>query len=132
MKYMLDTNICIYIIKKHPIHVLNHLKKQNISDICLSSITLAELEYGVQKSERKVQNGLALAEFLSPIEIMPFDEVAAIEFGKIRSNLEKKGKLIGEYDLMIAAHAIALDLILVTNNIKEFKRVTDLKIENWI
>ena len=132
MKYMLDTNICIYIIKKHPIHVLNHLKKQNISDICLSSITLAELEYGVQKSEWKVQNGLALAEFLSPIEIMPFDEVAAIEFGKIRSNLEKKGKLIGEYDLMIAAHAIALDLILVTNNIKEFKRVTDLKIENWI
>jgi tRNA(fMet)-specific endonuclease VapC len=132
MKYILDTNICIYIIKKHPIHVLNRLQKEDISDICLSSITLAELEYGVQKSERKAQNSLALAEFLSPIEIVPFDEKAAIEFGKIRALLEKKGSLIGEYDLMIAAHAIALNLILVTNNSREFKRVPDLEIENWI
>lgn len=132
MKYILDMNICIYIIKKHPIHVLNRLQKEDISDICLSSITLAELEYGVQKSERIAQNSLALAEFLSPIEIVPFDENAAMEFGKIRAVLERKGRLIGEYDLMIAAHAIALDLILVTNNSREFKRVSDLKIENWI
>ena len=132
MKYMLDTNICIYIIKKHPIHVLNNLTKKNISDICLSSITLDELEYGVQKSERKAQNSLALTEFLAPIEIMPFDENAAIEFGKVRAYLEKKGTLIGEYDLMIAAHALALDLTLVTNNSKEFKRVPGLKIENWV
>ena len=123
MKYMLDTNICIYLIKKHPVHVLNTIKKQNISDICLSSVTLAELEYGVQKSERKIQNSLALAEFLSPVEIMPFDEKAAIEFGKIRAALEIKGNLIGEYDLMIAAHALSLDLILVTNNTREFRRV---------
>jgi tRNA(fMet)-specific endonuclease VapC len=132
MQYMLDTNICIYIIKKHPIHVLNNLKKRNISDICLSSITLAELEYGVQKSERKNQNSIALAEFLAPLEIMPFDESAAIEFGKIRALLEKNGTLIGEYDLMIAAHALALDLILVTNNANEFKRVPALKIDNWV
>jgi tRNA(fMet)-specific endonuclease VapC len=132
MKYMLDTNICIYIIKKHPIHVLNNLKKRNISDVCLSTITLAELEYGVQKSEHKAQNSLALAEFLAPIEIMFFDENAAIEFGKIRAFLEKKGTLIGEYDLMIVAHALLLDLILVTNNSKEFKRVPGLTIENWI
>lgn len=132
MHYMLDTNICIYIIKKHPVHVLNNLKKRNISDICLSSITLAELEYGVQKSERKSQNSIALAEFLAPLEIMPFDESAAIEFGKIRALLEKNGTLIGEYDLMIAAHALALDLTLVTNNAHEFKRVPDLRIDNWV
>lgn len=132
MRYMLDTNICIYIIKKHPVHVLNNLKKRDISDICLSSITLAELEYGVQKSERTSQNSIALAEFLAPLEIMPFDESAAIEFGKIRALLEKNGTLIGEYDLMIAAHARALDVTLVTNNAKEFKRVPDLRIENWV
>lgn len=132
MKYMLDTNICIYLIKKHPVNVLNTIKKQNISDICLSSVTLAELEYGVQKSGRKIQNGLALAEFLSPVEIMPFDERAAIEFGKIRAALEIKGNLIGEYDLMIAAHARSLDLILVTNNTREFRRVPQLRTENWI
>ena len=132
MKYMLDTNMCIYIIKKHPVHVLNTIKRLNISDICISSVTLAELEYGVQKSERKAQNSLALAEFLSPVEIMAFDEKAAIEFGKIRAALERKGKLIGEYDLMIAAHALSLGLILVTNNIKEFTRVPHIRIENWI
>jgi tRNA(fMet)-specific endonuclease VapC len=132
MKYMLDTNICIYIIKKHPIHALNTLKKKSISDVCLSSITLAELEYGVQKSERKAQNSLALAEFLAPIEVMPFDEKAALELGKIRAFLEKKGTPIGEYDLMIAAHALSLDLIIVTNNSKEFKRVPNLSIENWV
>ena len=132
MKYMLDTNICIYIIKKHPIQVLTKLKKKSISDVCISSITLAELEYGVQKSERTAQNALALAEFLAPLEIVPFDEAAAIEFGKIRSYLEKKGLKIGEYDTMIAAHARALGSILVSNNIKEFERVPELKIENWV
>lgn len=129
---MLDTNICIYIIKKHPIHVLNNLKKKDISDVCLSSITLAELEYGVQKSERKDQNSIALAEFSAPIEIMPFDESAAIEFGKVRALLEKNGALIGEYDLMIAAHALSLNVTLITNNAKEFKRVPALKIDNWV
>jgi tRNA(fMet)-specific endonuclease VapC len=132
MKYMLDTNSCIYIIKKHPIQVLSHLKKKNISDVCISAITLAELQYGVQKSERKAQNSLALSEFLAPIEILPFDDASAIEFGKIRAVLEKKGARIGEYDLMIAAHAISLDLILVTNNSKEFKGVSNLNIENWV
>jgi tRNA(fMet)-specific endonuclease VapC len=132
MKYVLDTNICIYIIKKRPLHVLNTLKQKDISDVCISSITLAELEYGVQKSERKVQNSLALAEFLAPLEVMPFDEKAAIEFGKIRAFLEKKGTPIGEYDLMIAAHARSLDFIVVTNNAKEFKRVPQLRVENWV
>lgn len=131
MNYMLDTNICIYIIKKQPIHVLNSLKEKSISDICISSITLAELEYGVQKSGRKEQNTIALTKFLAPIDIIPFDESAAFEFGKIRAFLEKKGTLIGEYDLLIAAHCFALDLILVTNNLKEFQRIPELKIETW-
>ena len=132
MKYMLDTNICIYIIKKHPVQVLAKLKKKNISDVCISSITLGELEYGVEKSERAGQNALALAKFLAPIEIMPFDEAAAIEFGKIRCYLEKKGQKIGEYDTMIAAHAVSLNAIIVTNNVKEFERVHGLRIENWV
>jgi tRNA(fMet)-specific endonuclease VapC len=131
MLYMLDTNICIYIIKKRPVHVISRLKKHHVSDICISSITLAELAYGVQKSERVAQNNLALAEFLAPIDIKPFSEVAAVEFGKIRAFLEKKGTLIGEYDLLIAAHARSIGATLVTNNTREFKRVPELKIENW-
>jgi tRNA(fMet)-specific endonuclease VapC len=129
---MLDTNICIYIIKNHPVLVLNTLKKKSISDICISSITLAELEYGVQKSERKEQNTLALTEFLAPIDIIPYDENAAFEFGKIRAFLEKKSTLIGEYDTLITAHCLSLDLILATNNLKEFQRVPELKVENWV
>ena len=132
MKYMLDTNICIYIIKKRPVHVLSHLKKQNIEDVCISSVTLAELEYGVQKSQRIEQNSIALAEFVVPLDIVSFDENAALHLGKIRAFLEKKGTPIGEYDTMIAAHALALQVTLVTNNTKEFKRVPKLSIENWI
>jgi tRNA(fMet)-specific endonuclease VapC len=132
MLYMLDTNICIYIIKKRPVHVITLLKKHIIADICISSITLAELAYGVQKSERAVQNSIALAEFLAPIDIKPFSEAAAIEFGKIRAHLEKEGTLIGEYDLLIAAHARSIGATLVTNNTREFKRVPGLKIENWV
>jgi tRNA(fMet)-specific endonuclease VapC len=131
MKYMLDTNICIYIIKKQPAHVLNTLRKKSISDICISSITLVELEYGVQKSGRKEQNTIALAEFLAPLDIISFDENAALESGKIRTFLEMKGNLIGGYDLLIGAHCITLDLILVTNNLKEFQRIPELKVENW-
>ncbi len=100
------------------------MKKQNISDVCLSIITLAELEYGIEKSHKQTQNRLALSEFSVPLEIIPFDEPAAYEFGKIRVFLEKRGTLIGEYDLMIAAHALSLNLTLVTNNLKEFQRVS--------
>lgn len=132
MKYMLDTNICIYIIKKRPVQVLQTLQTKNIGDIYISSITLAELEYGVEKSVQKVKNQLALAEFLAPIEVINFNDTAAKKFGEIRAFLESKGKVIGPFDLQIAAHALSEGLILVTNNVKEFKRVPDLKIENWI
>ena len=132
MKYMLDTNICIYIIKKKPIQVIQVLQKKKIGDICISTITLAELEYGVEKSLNKVKNQLALTEFLAPIEIINFNDKAARHFGAIRAHLESIGKVIGPFDLQIAAHALSEDLILVTNNTKEFERVPNLKIENWL
>lgn len=131
MKYLLDTNICIYIIKKKPHKVILHLKKLEMFDVCISVITLSELEYGVQKSKQPTQNKIALTEFLAPIKIIAFDERAAYYYGNIRAELERTGKVIGAMDLLIGAHAISLNLPLVTNNEKEFKRIEGLKIENW-
>lgn len=132
MKYMLDTNICIYIIKKHPENVLKKLIRLDLGDVCISSITLAEMEYGVHKSHHQQKNKIALSEFISPLEIMPFEENAASHYGHIRAYLEKKGTPIGSLDLMIAAHAQCLNSILVTNNTKEFSRIPKLKIEDWV
>ncbi len=132
MKYMLDTNICIYIIKKQPESVLKKFKSFNVGDICISSVTLAELMYGVEKSHHPQKNKNALEEFILPLEIVPFDDMAAYHYGHIRAYLEKKGKSIGPLDLMIAAHAECLNSILVTNNKKEFSRIPKLNIENWI
>jgi tRNA(fMet)-specific endonuclease VapC len=132
MKYMLDTNMCIYIIKKHPANVLKKLMALDVNDICISSITVAELMYGVQKSQYQQKNQAALQEFISPFEIMSFDSEVAVHYGEIRAYLEKNGIPIGSLDMMIAAHAQCLDVILVTNNNKEFDRVPNLKIENWV
>jgi tRNA(fMet)-specific endonuclease VapC len=132
IQYLLDTNICIYIIKRKPIQVINKLQSLNISEVGISSITLSELEYGVAKSSRPDQNKVALAEFLSPVEILPYDDNAAEEYGKVRSTLESMGTPIGSLDMLIAAHSLALDCILVTNNEKEFLRVPDLHVENWV
>lgn len=131
MKYMLDTNICIYIIKEKPKKVLDKFQTCNIGDICISMVTFTELQYGVEKSQYKDKNQTALTGFLGPIEILPFEQNAAIKHGSIRADLENQGRIIGAYDLMIGAHAIAENLILVTNNTKEFKRITDLSLENW-
>ena len=131
MKYMLDTNICIYIIKAKPKKVLDKFQTLGMGDVCISSITLAELQYGVEKSKYKERNKLALAAFLSSIEILPFSDNAAAEYGKIRANLEKQGNIIGAYDLMIGAHALSENITLVTNNTREFKRIENLSLENW-
>ena len=131
MKYMLDTNICIYIIKEKPKKVINKFQTLDIGDVCISTITLAELEYGVEKSNYSERNRLALSGFLASIEILPFSEKAATEYGKIRANLERQGKAIGAYDLMIGAHALSEKLTLITNNMKEFKRIFSLSLENW-
>ena len=131
MRYMLDTNICIYIIKHKPEKVFRELKKHNPSEVCISSVTYAELIHGVEKSAAVEKNRLALSLLLANIEILNFDVNAANCYGKIRANLEKKGTPIGPLDMMIAGHAQSLDYTVVTNNVKEFSRVTDLNIINW-
>jgi tRNA(fMet)-specific endonuclease VapC len=131
MEYLLDTNICIYIIKKKPIGVFEKFKSLSIGSIGISSITLAELQYGIMKSSSPEKNQEALDKFITPLEIIDFDYNATIEYGKIRADLEQKGTSIGPLDTLIAAHAKSLDLILVTNNEKEFERILELKLENW-
>ena len=129
--YMLDTNICIYIIKERPEQVIERLRHTRISDVGVSTITLSELEYGAAKSSRREQNKLAILEFLAPLEILPYDDMVAREYGKTRAYLEKQGTPIGSMDMLIAAHALSLNCILVTNNESEFRRIPALKIENW-
>ena len=131
MKYMLDTNICIYLIKKNP-SVLKKLYSLRPEDICISSVTFAELAYGVEKSSEKKRNALALAMLLSGIEVLDFDSAAAGAYGKVRAALEKSGTPIGPLDTMIAAHGLSLGLTVVTNNLREFGRVEGLKVENWV
>ncbi len=130
--YLLDTNICIYIIKKKPVDVLKTLKTKSKKDIYVSSITIAELEYGVAKSHFPEKNKIALIEFLSIFNILPFDDTDAVEFGMIKTDLEKKGKIIGPMDLLIAGQAKSKKLILVTDNLKEFVRVDGLMFEIWV
>lgn len=131
MRYMLDTNICIYVIKHKPEKVFQKLQEVDPSDVCISSVTYAELVHGVEKSAAVDKNRLALSILLANIEILDFDVNAAEGYGKIRADLEKNGTPIGPLDMMIAGHAKSLDYTVVTNNVKEFKRVSGLKIENW-
>ena len=132
MRYLLDTNICIYIIKNHPPQVIHRLRSCGIGDAAVSSITLAELEYGAAKSSRPEQNREALLVFASPLEILPFDDHAALHYGDIRACLEHLGQSIGAMDMLIAAHARSIPLTLVTNNAREFERVPHLLVENWV
>lgn len=132
MKYLLDTNICIYIIKKKPESVLKIFEKLKAGTVAVSSITLSELCYGVAKSSKPDKNMIALQEFITPLEILDFTSQDALVYGKVRNLLEKKGSPIGAMDLLIASIAKSQDLILVTNNTKEFSRITDLTIENWV
>lgn len=131
MKYMLDTNICIYAIKQKPEEVFLRLQEVNPSDVCISAVTYAELAHGVEKSAAADRNRVALALLLANIEILSFDMDAAGEYGRLRADLEKKGTPIGPLDMMIAGHARSVDCTLVTNNTREFSRVDGLKIENW-
>lgn len=132
MKYMLDTNMIVYIRNQRPETVLRQFSRYQPEDLCISAITMAELEYGVFRSSKPDQNRQALLLLLSRIQILPFDALAAREYGRIRQDLTEKGTLIGANDLLIAAHACSLGLILITNNTREFGRVEGLKIENWV
>lgn len=132
MRYMLDTNICIYAIKHKPEKVFQRLQEIDPDDVCVSSVTYAELVHGVEKSAAVEKNRLALSMLLANIEILNFDVDAANCYGKIRADLEKKGTPIGSLDMMIAGHAMSMGYTVVTNNVKEFSGIPDLKIENWV
>ena len=131
MRYMLDTNICIYVIKHKPEKVFRKLQTIHPEDVCISSVTYAELVHGVEKSIAVEKNRLALSILLANMEILDFDVDAADCYGKIRAGLEKNGTPIGPLDMMIAGHAQSLGYTVVTNNVKEFSRVADLKMEDW-
>ena len=132
MKFLLDTNICIYIIKQKPPKVLQRFNTYQVGDIGVSSITVAELEFGVQKSQFPEQNQQALTQFLLPLTIADFDRAAAIIYGDIRAKLEQQGTPIGSLDTLIVAHALSLQVTLVTNNVREFSRVSKLQLANWV
>ena len=131
MIYMLDTNICIYVMKNRPEKVLRRLKEELDSGVCISSITLAELEYGMKHSSNPAKNEQALLRFLVPFSVLPFGPAAASEYGEIRAYLQGQGTPIGPLDMLIAGHARAESMTLVTNNVREFERVPGLKLENW-
>ena len=133
MKYLLDTNICIYIINEKPEKVLKKIEQYPVHEFGISSITHAELQYGVNKSKNKNTNQDALDEFLLPLTILPFHGKRLVAcYGEIRVLLESKGRTIGPLDMLIAAHALSLDLKIISNNIKKFERIPNLKCENWI
>ena len=130
MKYMLDTNICIYAIKNDS-QVLAKLSQHINEGLYISAVVKAEIEYGIHKSANYEKNRMAFERFLKNISVLPFDESAAKEYGEIRAQLEQLGKPIGGNDLFIAAHCRTLNYVLVSHNLKEFSRVKNLKIEDW-
>ncbi|WP_319523950.1 type II toxin-antitoxin system VapC family toxin [uncultured Desulfosarcina sp.] len=132
MRYLIDTNICIYIMNNHPPEIIQKCREIGVGNIGISSITTSELQYGANKSKQVKKNLKRLEEFLNPFAIIPYDEMAFLAYGVIRADLEMKGNIIGPLDMLIAAHALSQNLILVTNNFKEFKRVKALKVENWV
>ncbi len=132
MTYMLDTNICIYVMRKKPEKVLQRFRDELDDGICISSITLAELEYGMKHSSDPVKNEQALLRFLVPLSVLPFGTAAASEYGEIRAYLQSLGTPIGPLDMLIASHARSEGMILVTNNVREFERVPNLELENWV
>lgn len=130
--YMLDTNTCIYVIKKRPPEVLHRFEAVANEQICISVVTQAELQYGVERSAKIAHNQRILDEFVARLSVWPWDQDAVSHYGRIRRHLEQKGTPIGNMDLLIAAHGLSKGCTLVTNNIKEFKRVPGLKTANWI
>jgi len=132
MRYLLDTNICIYLIKRRPSEVLERFSQHSPQDVAISTITLFELQYGIEKSQYRKRSESALAKFLLPLNLIDLDRSSAIEAAAIRAQLEKKGMPIGPYDLLIAGLALSQGMILVTNNTQEFERIVGLHLENWV
>ena len=131
-QYLLDTNICIYIAKRHPPEVLNRFESLQVGDVAMSIITYGELLFGAEKSQSSKRALANLHRFAELVPVLPLPQSAAIHYGTIRATLEKAGTPIGANDLWIAAHALAENIVLVSNNLREFKRVPELKLENWV
>jgi tRNA(fMet)-specific endonuclease VapC len=131
MNYLLDTNICIHIIRQKPPEILGRFRQHAIGDIGISSITVAELQYGVEKSQRPAGNRDALSQFLIPLAILDFDYLSAVAYGRIRADLEAQGLPVGSLDLLLAAQAVSIGSTLVTNNMREWSRVPELRVEDW-
>jgi len=132
MKYMLDTNICIFVIRHQKKSVIEKITQHAPADIVISSITVSELEYGCEKSAAPQKNRIALMEFLSPFDVALFGSAAAHRYGMLRAQLERDGKPTGAMDMLIAAHCLAIDATLVTNNTRDFKHINDLSLTDWI
>lgn len=128
--YLLDTNICIYIINQKPSQVIQKFRQFNVKDIKISTLTACELAFGVEKSG-SIKNKIALEKFLQPFDILAFDSDCIWHYAKLRHHLQRQGTPIGSIDMLIASHALALDLTLITNNTDEFSRIPNLKLENW-
>lgn len=131
LKYLLDTNIVIYVIKNRPLSVLDAFNR-NSGRMAISSITLAELAHGIEKSGNPARNLAVVEDFVSRLEVLPYDDRAAWQYGIIRAALEKQGTPIGVNDLHIAGHARSLGLVIVTNNLREFERIPGVSVENWV
>ena len=131
LQYMLDTNICIYVIKNRPTELRQQFNRL-AEHICISAITLAELYYGVEKSSRRIQNLQAVEQFVARLEALPFSVEAAAHYGQVRAELERGGWPVGPHDMLIGAHARSVGLIVVTNNLREFERIPGLRTENWV
>jgi tRNA(fMet)-specific endonuclease VapC len=131
MRFMLDTDTCINLIRQRNEKILTRVKRRRPEDLCISAVSLSELEYGAAKSANPAKNRLALMEFMTPISVMPYDDRVAESYGRVRAELEGMGTPIGPLDTMIAAHALSLGLTVVTGNEREFRRVSGLKVQNW-
>lgn len=132
MRYLLDTNICIYILKQAPPQVFRRFESLRVGDIGLSAITYSELQYGVANSSKPQENQQFLNGFLAPLEVLDYPAAACRMYGDLRTNLRRQGTPIGPLDLLIAAHALHLGVSLVTNNLEEFDRIPSLQLENWV
>jgi len=132
IRYLLDTDICIYLIKKHPPEVLARFQQTQLKQLHISTITVFELYFGIEKNNSQQRNLVALENFISPLMLVDFSVESAKKAAKIRSILQKQGKPIGAYDLQIAAIAVAENMTLLTHNVREFERVKGLKLENWV
>ena len=131
LQYMLDTDICIYVLKNRPPGLRERFNRL-AEELCISAITLAELSYGVEKSSRRDENRRAVDRFAARLDVLPFSAEAALHYGQVRAELERSGRPAGAHDMLIGAHARSAGLIIVTNNVREFERIPGLRVENWV